>query len=269
MPKINYRDKKQRLEKHKFDIKRTWAVINQLTGREKKKHTCLPQKLISDKKIITSETNICQEFNKYFVNVGPFLASNIAQPNKTFNNFLGEKPNTSINNENITKLEFNKAIIELKRNKSYRYDGISSNVAIYVIDSIRKPLFYLISSSFENSIFPDKLKLAKINPILKKGDCNNVSNYRPISLLPVFSKVYERSFDCDDLVLGVFIDLSKAFDTVDHSILLSKLKYYGIIGTTFTWIQSYFSNRKQFVLQEKSGALDITCGVPQGLILGP
>ncbi|XP_065653008.1 uncharacterized protein LOC136080319 [Hydra vulgaris] len=180
------------LDKHKFYIKRTWAVINQLTGREKKKHTCLPQKLISDKKIITSETNICQEFNKYFVNVGPSLASNIAQPNKTFNNFLGEKPNTSINNEKITKLEFNKAIIELKRNKSCGYDGISSNVAIYVMDSICKPLFYLISSSFENSIFPDKLKLAKINPILKKGDCNNISNYRPISLLPVFSKVYER-----------------------------------------------------------------------------
>ncbi|XP_065668152.1 uncharacterized protein LOC136088375 [Hydra vulgaris] len=129
------------------------------------------------------------------LNEGPFLASNIAQPNKTFSNFLGEKPNASINNEKITKLEFNKAIIELKRNKSCGYDGISSNVAIYVIDSICKPLFYLISSSFENSIFPDKLKLAKINLILKKGGCNNISNYRPISLLPVFSKVYERGED--------------------------------------------------------------------------
>ncbi|XP_065673862.1 uncharacterized protein LOC136090816 [Hydra vulgaris] len=109
-----------------------------------------------------------------------------------FNNFLGAKPITSINNEKITKLDFNKAIIELKRNKSCEYDGISSNVAIYVMDSICKPLCYLVSSLFENSISPDKLKLAKINPILKKGDCNNVSNNRPISLLPVISKVYER-----------------------------------------------------------------------------
>ncbi|XP_065654922.1 uncharacterized protein LOC136081526 [Hydra vulgaris] len=214
----------------------------------------------------------------------PSLASNIAQPSKTFNNFLGEKPNTSINNEKITKLEFYKAIIELKHNKSCGYDGISSNLAIYVMDSISKALFYLISSSFENSIFPDKLKLAKINPILKKGVCNNDLTLNDLSyknqfvfqsncstehaIIKLADKIY-KSFDSDEVVLGVFIDLPKVFDTVDYSVLLSKLKYYGIIGSTFKWIQSYLSNRKQFVLLEKSGALGITCGVPQRSILDP
>ena len=69
--------------------------------------------------------------------------------------------------------------------------------------------------------------------------------------------------------IGIFLDLSKAFDTVDHDILLSKLSYYGIKGKYNNWIKSYLNNRRQFVIDEKSGLLSITCGVPQGSILGP
>ena len=299
------------LDKNKFDIKKTWSIINEVTGREKKKLSCLPQKVIINNKVITSEKQICQEFNKYFVNVGASLASNIVQSTRKFDEYLGEKPRTSICNEKINKLEFNKALFELKRNKSCGYDDITSNVAIYVMDSIRKPLFYLIAFSFENSIFPDKLKSAKIHPVFKKGDRSSICNYRPISLLPVFSKIFERviynriynymtintllyknqfgfqkycstehaiielankismSFDKGELVLGVFIDLSKAFDTVDHVILLSKLKHYGIKGLMYKWVKNYLFNRKQYVVLEMSEALDIVCGVPQGSILGP
>ncbi|XP_065679825.1 uncharacterized protein LOC136094139 [Hydra vulgaris] len=180
------------LDKNKFDIKKTWSIINEVTGREKKKLSCLPQKVIINNKIITSKKQICQEFSKYFVNVGASLASNIVQSTRKFDEFLGEKPRTSICNEKIKKLEFNKALFELKRNKSCGYDDITSDVAIYVMDSIRKPLFYLIAFSFENSIFPDKLKSAKIHPVFKKGDSSSICNYRPISLLPVFSKIFER-----------------------------------------------------------------------------
>ena len=77
------------------------------------------------------------------------------------------------------------------------------------------------------------------------------------------------AFDNDKFVLGVFIDLSKAFDTVNHEILLKKVQHYGIKGNVFQWLKSYLANRNQFVLSETTGILDILCGVPQGSILGP
>ena len=70
---------------------------------------------------------------------------------------------------------------------------------------------------------------------------------------------------------GIFVDLQKAFDSVDHEILLSKLDYYGIWGISNNWFKSYFSNRKQFVSINcyDSGLAEINCGVPQGTVLGP
>ena len=80
-----------------------------------------------------------------------------------------------------------------------------------------------------------------------------------------------RSMDNKNFTVGVIIDLAKAFDTVDHKILLEKLKHYGLRGTTNDWFKSYLEIRKQFVVIKKtsSNCSTITCGVPQGSILGP
>ena len=157
------------------------------------------------------------------------------------------------------------------------------------------------------------MKIAKVIPLFKNGDPENITNYRPISVLPCFSKVVERimynrlykylweekllyskqfgfqkghstdhavvhlfdqiyeSFENDNYTLGVFIDLSKAFDTVDHSILLKKLEMYGVNTTNLTWFACYLNGRKQYIkVTESADTLkkDIKCGVSQGSILG-
>ena len=142
---------------------------------------------------------------------------------------------------------------------------------------------------------------------------NFFSNYRPISLLPSISKIFEKVifnqmseyFENNDLIfknqygfrknhstefaslhltdylnfkmdrmstpLSIFLDLSKAFDTLDHKILLSKLKPYGKNGISYNLLSTYLTNRKQYVQFESSCSemLDTQYGVPQGSILGP
>ena len=172
---------------------------------------------------------------------------------------------------------------------------------------------YIINLSLEKGIFPDLLKMAKVLPLFKKGNVEMFSNYRPISLLTCFSKIFEKvaynqlidylekfdilykfqfgfrkkygtefafsyltskiseALDNREHALGVFLDLSKAFDTVNHHILLNKLSHYGIRGITLKWFSSYLSHRCQYVhfQNEDSRTLSVTCGVPQGSILGP
>ena len=91
------------------------------------------------------------------------------------------------------------------------------------------------------------------------------------AIVQLVDKIF-YSFEKEQFTLGVFIDLSKAFDTVDHSILLKKLKLYGITDKNLAWFESYLSNRKQYIQIGENSKTDlkyVTCGVPQGSILGP
>ena len=91
------------------------------------------------------------------------------------------------------------------------------------------------------------------------------------AIIQLADQLYD-SFNDNKFTVGIFIDLSKAFDTVDHEILLEKLHHYGIQGNNLKWFRSYLTNRKQFLIfnkKQKSKTLNISCGVPQGSILGP
>ena len=174
-------------------------------------------------------------------------------------------------------------------------------------------LLHVTNLSISQGTFPRELKIAKVLPLYKAKDKMFISNYRPVSILPIFSKIYERimykrllsflnkhnilyqyqfgfrenhgvnsaliymidkilkSLDKGEIVVGLFLDFCKAFDTVDHQILINKMNKYGIRGTALEWIKSYLSERKQFVYFNgiNSSEQNIVCGIPQGSILGP
>ena len=203
--------------------------------------------------------------------------------------------------------------MSFKGGKAPGHDHIPMHLVKNSFDIISKPLMYLINLSLEKGIFPNNLKTAKIIPIFKAGDVDIFTNYRPISILSSFSKIYEKimynrlldfiqrfeilyslqfgfrtkhstshalthlvnkiatDIDQSKISIGVFLDLSKAFDTLNRDILFSKLENYGIRGVALNWIKSYFQNRKQYVQYNNvsSSHLITQCGVPQGSILGP
>ena len=88
--------------------------------------------------------------------------------------------------------EFEEAFKSLKRNKAAGFDDLSSNIIIDAYDSLKNILFHVFKVSMQQGIFPDSLKIAKVTPTFTSSGKNNVRNYRPISVLPVFSKVLER-----------------------------------------------------------------------------
>ena len=88
--------------------------------------------------------------------------------------------------------EFEEAFKSLKRNKAAGFDDLSSNIIIDAYDSLKNILFHVFKVSIQQGIFPDSLKVAKVTPIIKSGDKCNVSNYHPISILAIFSKVSEN-----------------------------------------------------------------------------
>ena len=210
--------------------------------------------------------------------------------------------------------ELKNAFFSLNINKSPGHDGVSFNVIKKCFGELCEPLKYLFNLSIVKGIFPDDLKIAKVTPIYKADNSSNISNYRPISVLPCFSKMLERimynrlqkylkdqnilydkqfgfqaghstehaivqivdqiykAFEENEYTLGVFIDLSKAFDTVDHSILLRKLELYGITDRNYAWIKSYLSNRLKYIQIDENSTTEfcvVKCGVPRGSILGP
>ena len=103
------------------------------------------------------------------------------------------KEHESIQSEcDLTVNELKEAFFSLKINKSSGYDGISFNVVKNYFGPLIKPLMYIFNLSLAKGIFPDDLKIARVTPVFKAGNENEVGNYRPISILPCFSKILER-----------------------------------------------------------------------------
>ena len=301
-------------DKNKNNMKKTWETISDVLNKSKV-YKDFPSYFSINGNNISSTNDIAKYFNNFFINVGPKLANEINTNGKLpYSHYLNSiNVNTSFKFKTVNETEIEKIIRNLKPKYSAGYDNISSVLLKLSGDALIKPLVAIINQSLTTGIFPQKLKIAKVIPIYKKDDIHFLNNYRPISLLPAISKVFEKVvhkqiinyFSDNDLFyhhqygfregfstelaltefvdristildnqqtpVAVFMDLSKAFDTLDHSILLSKLNHYGICRTELDWFTSYLTNRSQYVeINEVTSEMcTLKTGVPQGSILGP
>ena len=305
-----------KIVEHKGDPKKMWEIINQIRGKTK---TAIKPEFIIDNKRIINRRVIANEFNKYFASIASNLNKNSMENNEegipisnlpSFTNFMSKSNPNSMVLFSCTSDEIQKIINELQNGKASDISVKIIKHSAYIICPVLEKLY---NYHMQLGQFPGDLKLSKISPVYKKGNEELLDNYRPISTLPIFGKIFEKiiysrlysfftsqniihdtqfgfranhstshalNYSIDHIknalrtgkhVLGIFLDLSKAFDTINHKILLAKLENYGIRGNVYNLLKSYLSNRHQCVhtFGETSSELPIIFGVPQGSCLGP
>ena len=290
-----------------------WQIIkdNNSTGESKR----FPDKFFNENGTeVHSTKDAAQEFNRYFLESIKQLTDNMKiDPNLhlnfncSFNMYLAP----------LTKEDVISMIKLISKKDSAGFDEIPCSLLSHIVESIADPLCKLINLSFIEGTFPSSLKQAILVPIHKKNDKQLISNYRAISLLSVFSKLFEvayasqlksflklhniistsqygfrAGYSTQDAITSLymyllnnmdknkkceclFFDMSRAFDTVNHEMLLNKMFAYGIRGVPNSWIKSYLCNRTQRVdlkvdgVSYQSDTSVVPTGVPQGSTLGP
>ena len=165
--------------------------MKELIGKMTLKSSNLPRKITVNKVDLIAQTKIVHEFNSFFTNICENLTSKIPITSTPFEYFVN-KSDFVMETKPLSMNELKDAFYSLKSNKSSGNDDISYNVIKKCFGSLCEPLKYLFNLSIEKGVFPDGLKIARVTPIYKGEGSSDVSNYRPISVLPCFSKILER-----------------------------------------------------------------------------
>ena len=315
------------------DNKKFWQKVKPLFSD---KQVILQQNIVivEGDKIISGNMEVAEKLNNFFVkavenlNIEQF-APTIDCDNEIMNNdiekiikrfdthpsILKIKEHVKIDKKfsfsNTTPIGILDEIKRLDPNKASPSNDIPIKILIGSQDIVCGPLSHIFNSSKGNCNFPQKLKLADVAPIHKKDETTSLKNYRPVSLIPVVSKLFERDMynqimshiekylspylfgyrkghsteQCLTVMLelwkkaldrkgtagAILTDLSKAFDCLNHDLLLAKLAAYGFDAEALLFIRSYLKDRKQRtkINGSFSSWLEIKYGVPQGSILGP
>uniref|UniRef100_A0A669CUH2 Reverse transcriptase domain-containing protein n=1 Tax=Oreochromis niloticus TaxID=8128 RepID=A0A669CUH2_ORENI len=299
------------IERAKGNGKIIWQHLNKLLGRHsnKSKNTI---ELYVNNSIVREPLSIASNLNTFFI-------SSVKEISQSFDSVVCSDNVNDVGQNlftitHISDTEVAKLITGLKQSKALDVYGINTNFLKEHMDLLVRPTTHVLNMSFEHSIVPTDWKIAAVTPIFKAGVKTDMANYRPISILPVISKIAEKwvvklltahlentqpslhplqfgfrahhsidaalcmlvenlksLLDKSPCIGAVFLDLKKAFDSVNHQILLSRLTQFNISSQALQWFASYLSHRKQCVVLDgvKSPYLDCDTGVPQGSFLGP
>lgn len=305
----------RKFEENSSKPRKMWQLINDLSKNKLHNRTGL-DKLVMEDGIIIDQTEICECFNSYFSNIGSILANNISEKSRGCRILEECRLTDKTELESLKPATTNEVITIIKNldcNTASGIDGITTKSVKCVMDIIATELTACINYCMARGIFPNVLKIAKVVPIHKSGSKHDPCNYRPISVLPVISKIFEKilynrlqtflnskcffyakqygfraqsntlaatidlitkiknQIDQKQIVLGIFIDLKKAFDTISHDILIKKLELSGVTSKALDIFKSYMENRRQIVKigEYESNPRLLNFGVPQGSILGP
>ena len=179
--------------RHRFNIKNTWGVINEIITTSAKSKS-FPDIFKDGQHELNDDQEIANRFNALFTNVGPDQSRNIHYngSDKTHQTYLTQNYDielkfTEVNDDIILNI-----INKLPHKNSCGFDNLSTKIIKALKDSLIKPLTLIINQILYTGVFPSQLKIAKVIPIFKKDDNKMFNNYRPISLLPVLSKVVEK-----------------------------------------------------------------------------
>ena len=298
--KLKRKHYKQRIEKYEGDPKNLWKILKDVTQTHTDKSAVEPEYMNQSK---------ANKFNQFFATIGTEIQKSLG--------FKSNTQTTSNNGDFKFKEETEETIIKLidriRSDVATGEDNISARLLQDAKFTIAESLTKLVNLSYRMKVFPDSMKKATIRPIHKKNCTDEMSNYRPISLLSVVSKIFERSAtnqlvkhleenhllngtqhayrkghstqtclmeaveyihkerDRGNIVGIASLDLSKAFDSINHSLLLEKLRRLGLGEDAINWCGSYLKDRVQKTKFKKyvSEECKVTSGVPQGSILGP
>ena len=259
---------------------------------------------------------LSETFNTHFASIGPKLMEKIPcdENNCSYIEYLNcHISGNTFELKSTTSSMVCSLLDKLCKSKATGLDKISAKLLRYCPDLLSESLTVIFNCSINTGIFPDEWKCSKVIPLFKHGERRDLNNYRPISIIPVVAKVFERiiydqiyvfltdnnllcnsqsgfrclhstvtallestnnwayNIDQGRVNAVVFLDLKKAFDTVNHGILLSKLNAYGLGGAVGNWFKSYLSDRSQkcYVNGHLSNNRTLLCGIPRGTILGP
>ena len=313
---------KDKVEDNKNDPKKLWRILNDLGTGKGKGNTSNSSRigLNIEGEICFDKSKVAESFNNFFVTIASSLVNLLPSVSGKFgfdfvSNFYKQRhvKQNSFNLTSATEDQVYNHLMKINVSKSTGLDNLPAKFVKEAAPVISKPLTHIINLSIESGEIPTDMKKARVVPIFKKNNKTEAGNYRPVSILSVVSKIFERivfdqlqgylrnesllyefqsgfrpSFSTDSCLIHlsdyirkewdkgnytgmVVLDLQKSFDTVDHTILLNKLKALGMAANSVKWFDSYLGGRNQVV--DIGGVLSspkqVTCGVPQGSILGP